>query len=57
VIESGYKGWEKPVIEFKAHDLEIDFTPKTEGTEIKGYVMDRKNIIVKEGKTDDKVKD
>lgn len=57
MIESGYKGWEKPVIEFKAHDLEIDFTPKTEGTEIKGYVMDRKNIIVKEGEAADKVKD
>jgi electron transfer flavoprotein beta subunit len=47
----------KPVTEFKAHNLGIDFTPKTEVTEMKGYVMNRKNIILNEGEAADKVKE
>ena len=47
----------KPVTEFKAEDLDIDFTPKTEVIENKGYVMNRKNIILNEGEAADKVKE
>jgi lipoate synthase len=36
-------------------DLGVDLTPKTRITRIKGYVMDRKNLILKEGETDEKV--
>lgn len=45
----------KPVVELKASDLGIDFTPKSSPIEFKGYVMNRKNIIFKEGETADKV--
>ena len=47
----------KPVTEYKASDLGIDFTPLSQVTEFKGYVMNRKNIIFKEGETADKVKE
>lgn len=46
----------KPVTEFSANDLGIDFTPKTKVTSIKGYVMNRKNILFVEGSTADQVK-
>ena len=45
----------KPVTELKANDLGIEFTPKSTPVEFKGYVMNRKNIILKEGETADKV--
>jgi len=47
----------KPVIEFKSEDLGIDFVSNTEVTETKGYVMNRKNIILSEGDAADKVKE
>lgn len=47
----------KPVTEFKSSDLGIDFTPKTNVTAVKGYVMNRKNIILREGEAADKVKE
>jgi electron transfer flavoprotein beta subunit len=47
----------KPVTEFKASDLGIDFTPKTNVTAVKGYVMNRKKIILSEGEAADKVKE
>jgi electron transfer flavoprotein beta subunit len=46
----------KPVTEFKATDLGIDFTPKNQVTTVKGYVMNRKNIIFREGSAADQVK-
>lgn len=47
----------KPVTEFKAADLGIDFTPRTKVTDVKGYAMNRKNIILSEGEAADKVKE
>ncbi len=47
----------KPVTEIKAEELGIDFSPKTDVTEIKGYLMNRKNIILSEGEAADKVKE
>lgn len=47
----------KPVTEFKSSDLEIDFTPKAKVTAVKGYAMNRKNIILREGEAADKVKE
>jgi electron transfer flavoprotein beta subunit len=47
----------KPVTEFKIDDLGTDFTPKTQVTAVKGYVMNRKNIILSEGEAADKVKE
>lgn len=46
----------KPVTEFSPADLGVDLTPKTQVTEFKGYIMNRKNIILGEGDTADKVK-
>lgn len=46
----------KPVIEFKGADLGIDFTPKSETTAVKGYVMCRKNVIFADGSAPEKVK-
>jgi len=46
----------KPVTEFTATDLGIDFKPKNQVTAVKGYVMNRKNIIFNEGSTADQVK-
>jgi electron transfer flavoprotein beta subunit len=45
----------KPVTELKAQDLGVDLTPKSRVTEIKGYMMDRKNIIFNEGETAERV--
>lgn len=45
----------KPVTELKAQDLGVDLTPKTLVGEVKGYMMNRKNIIFNEGETADKV--
>lgn len=45
----------KPVTEHKAADMEVDLTPKTNVTEFKGYIMNRKNIILGEGENADKV--
>lgn len=47
----------KPVTEFKGQDLNIDFTPRTKVYEVKGYAMNRKNIILSEGEAADKVKE
>lgn len=44
----------KPVIEFQTEDLDIDFTSPREVSEVKAYVMDRKNIIL-EGEAAEKV--
>jgi len=46
----------KPVTEYSAADLGIDLTPKTQVTSIKGYVMNRKNIIFNDGAAADQVK-
>lgn len=45
----------KPVIEFDAAGLGIDLTPKNLVKETKGYVMDRRNIILSDGDTAAKV--
>lgn len=47
----------KPVTEFKGEDLGIDLTPKTKVSDVKGYVMNRKNIIFSEGDAAEKVKE
>ncbi len=47
----------KPVTEYSTADLGIDFKPKNQITAVKGYAMDRKNIIFNEGETADKVKE
>jgi electron transfer flavoprotein beta subunit len=47
----------KPVTEFKSSDLGIDFTPKSSASSIKGFVMDRKNIIFSEGDAAEKAKE
>ncbi|MGG0717029.1 electron transfer flavoprotein subunit beta/FixA family protein [Robertmurraya massiliosenegalensis] len=47
----------KPVTEFTPSDLGIDFIPKMKVTDVKGYVMNRKNIILREGDDTDKVKE
>ena len=45
----------KPVKQFAAADLEMDFAPKSEKLETKGYVMNRKKIILKDGDAAEKV--
>ena len=47
----------KPVTEYQAADLGIDFTPKSKVTSVKGYVMNRKNILFAEGSAEDKVRE
>ena len=47
----------KPVTEYSADDLDIDLKPKTQVTAIKGYAMNRKNILFKDGEAADKVKE
>lgn len=44
----------KPVTEYKAEDLGLDLTPKSKVVEYKGYLMNRKNIILK-GDANEKV--
>ncbi|MEL7563312.1 MAG: electron transfer flavoprotein beta subunit/FixA family protein [Dehalobacterium sp.] len=46
----------KPVTEYKAGDLDVDLTAKTTVTRLKGYKMNRKNIILSEGTASEKVK-
>lgn len=46
----------KPVTEFSTADLGVDLKPKSQVTECKGYIMNRRNIILGEGDTADKVK-
>ncbi len=46
----------KPVTEYAAADLGIDLKPQTQVTAIKGYVMNRKNIIFNEVEAADRVK-
>ncbi len=53
VMEAG----KKPMIEFKAADLDIDLAPKTEVRATKGFVMNRKNMILSEGAAADQVKE
>lgn len=45
----------KPITEFKTGDLGIDLTPKTAVSELRGYAMNRKNIIFKEGGASERV--
>lgn len=47
----------KPVTELKWADLGIDFAPKNKVTSVKGYAMERKNIIFGENEAADKVKE
>ncbi len=46
----------KPVTEYSAADLGMELKPQNQITAIKGYVMNRKNIIFNEGETTDRVK-
>ncbi len=46
----------KPVHELKAADLGVDLSPLSTISEIKGYIMDRKNIIFNEGDLAEQVK-
>ena len=45
----------KPVTQYSAADLDMDFTPKAAKIGVRGYVMNRKNIILKDGEAADKV--
>lgn len=56
-LKSVLAAGKKPVSEFKTADLGVDLSPKSKVTEFKGYVMNRKNIILTEGDTADKVKE
>ncbi len=47
----------KPVTEFKAGDLGVDFAPKTTVSALKAYAMNRKSVIFSEGEIADKVKE
>jgi electron transfer flavoprotein beta subunit len=46
----------KPITEFKSANLGIDLTPKSKVSSVKGYAMDRKNIIFSEGSAAEKAK-
>lgn len=45
----------KPVKELEAEDIDADFAPKSKASALKGYVMNRKNIILKDGEAAEKV--
>jgi len=45
----------KPMNEYSPEDIEADLAPKTKVDEIRGYVMSRKNIVIKEGSAAEKV--
>ena len=45
----------KPVTEYAPEDIETDLVPKTQVESVSGYVMSRKNIIIKEGSATEKV--
>jgi len=47
----------KKTTEIKGEELGIAFSTNTEVTEVKGYAMDRKNILFKEGEMADKVRE
>jgi electron transfer flavoprotein beta subunit len=47
----------KPVTEFKPADLGVNLSAKTRVSEVKGYVMNRKNIILNQGETAEKVRE
>ncbi len=47
----------KPVTEYPAADLGIDFTPRNQVKAVRGYVMNRKNIIFNTGEAADQVKE
>lgn len=47
----------KPVTEYAAADLGIDFKPRSQVNAVKGYVMNRKNIIFNAGEAADQVKE
>lgn len=47
----------KPVTEYSPADLGIEIAPKNQVTAVKGYVMNRKNIIFREGAAADQVKE
>jgi electron transfer flavoprotein beta subunit len=47
----------KPVTEIKAGDLGIALDPKATAPALKGYTMDRKNILFSQGEAADKVKE
>jgi electron transfer flavoprotein beta subunit len=45
----------KPVSELKVEELGKDLAPKTKVTAVKGYAMNRKNVLLSEGEAVDKV--
>ena len=45
----------KPVNEYAPGDIEADLSPKTTVCDLQGYIMTRKNIILKDGSAQDKV--
>jgi len=47
----------KPVTEYSAADLKLDLARKSKVTSIKGYVMNRKNILFSEGSPEDQVRE
>lgn len=46
----------KPVTEYHAADLNVDMMPKSVSLGYQGYVMNRKNVVYKDGDAADKVK-
>jgi|LSQX01.3.fsa_nt_gb electron transfer flavoprotein beta subunit len=47
----------KPMHEIKGADLGIDFIPVNQIRALKGFVMNRKNIILNQGSAADEVKE
>ena len=45
----------KPVVEYGAGDIDADFIPKTKVDNLQGYIMNRKNVVIKDGSAADKV--
>lgn len=47
----------KPVTEYKSGDIQVDYSPRSTVKSVKGYVMNRKNILITEGDSASKVRD
>ncbi|MCL1846995.1 MAG: electron transfer flavoprotein beta subunit/FixA family protein [Coriobacteriia bacterium] len=45
----------KPVTELTPEDIEADLSPRAKVEQVRGYVMDRKNVVLKEGSAQEKV--
>ncbi len=45
----------KPVTEYASGDIEANLSPQTRSGGVRGYLMARKNILIKEGSAEDKV--